>query len=90
MFCQAGGRKRGEASDRAISGISRQFEVSRTKAGRLVMTDSAYFSSAVQKDCYKALDVERYKIVASFGPFHANGVSCFILPQKYPFGEAQR
>ena len=25
------------------------------------MTESAYFSSAGQKDCYKALDVERYK-----------------------------
>lgn len=57
---------RGEAPDRAISAISKQFDVSRAKAGRLVMTESAYFSSAGQKDCYKALDVERYKIVASF------------------------
>lgn len=57
---------RGEAPDRAISAISKQFEVSRAKAGRLVMTESAYFSSAGQQDCYKALDVERYKIVASF------------------------
>ena len=57
---------RGEAPDRAISAISKQFDVSKAKAGRLVMTESAYFSSAGQKDCYKALDVERYKIVASF------------------------
>lgn len=57
---------RGEAPDRAISAISKQFDVSRAKAGRLVMTESAYFSSAGQKDCYKALDVERYKIAASF------------------------
>ena len=57
---------RGEAPDRAISAISKQFDVSRAKAGRLVMTESAYFSSAGQKDCYKALDVELYKIVASF------------------------
>ena len=56
---------RGEAPDRAISAISKQFDVSRAKAGRLVMTESAYFSSAVQKDCYKALDVERYEVVAS-------------------------
>ena len=41
---------RGESADRAISAISKQFEVSRSKAGRLVMTESAYFSSAAQKD----------------------------------------
>ena len=57
---------RGEAPDRAIAAISKQFEVSRRKAGRLIMTESAYFSSAAQKDCFNALDVERYKIVASF------------------------
>lgn len=57
---------RGEAPDRAISAISKQFEVSRSKAGRLVMTESAYFSSAAQKDCYGALGVERYALVASF------------------------
>lgn len=56
---------RGEAPDRAIAAISKQFEVSRSKAGRLVMTESACFSSAGQKDCYEALDVEQYKIVAA-------------------------
>lgn len=57
---------RGEAPDRAISAIAHQFNVSKGKAGRLVMTESAYFSSAAQKDCYEELGVERYKIVASF------------------------
>ncbi|MBR4863045.1 MAG: minor capsid protein [Oscillospiraceae bacterium] len=56
---------RGEAPDRAITVISKQFDVSRQKAGRLVMTESAYFASAAQKDCFTALDVERYRIVAS-------------------------
>lgn len=57
---------RGEAPDRAISAITKQFGVARSKAGRLVMTESAYFASAAQKDCFGALGVERYKIVASF------------------------
>ena len=57
---------RGEAPDRAIDAIAHQFQVSKGKAGRLVMTESAYFSSAAQKDCYGELGVERYKIVASF------------------------
>lgn len=57
---------RGEAPDRAISAITKQFGVARTKAGRLVMTESAYFASAAQKDCFTALGVEQFKIVASF------------------------
>ena len=57
---------RGEAPDRAISAITHQFGVARSKAGRLVMTESAYFASVGQKDCYGALGVEHYQIVASF------------------------
>ena len=57
---------RGEAPDRAIAAIAKQFAVSKAKAGRLVMTESAYFASAAQKDCYAALDVEQYRIVAAF------------------------
>lgn len=57
---------RGEPPDKAISTIAKQFEVSRSKAGRLVMTESAYFSNTAQQDCFNALGVERYRIVASF------------------------
>ncbi len=57
---------RGEAPDRAIAAIAKQFGVAKAKAGRLVMTESAYFASAGQKDCFSALGVEQYKIVASF------------------------
>lgn len=57
---------RGEAPDRAIKAIAHQFDVSKGKAGRLVMTEAAAFSSAAQKDCFSELGVERYKIVASF------------------------
>lgn len=54
---------RGEAPDQVIRTISQKFNVSRQKAGRLVMTESAYFSNAAQKDCFKALDVEQYRII---------------------------
>lgn len=56
---------RGEAPDRAIKAIAKQFNVSKNKAGRLVMTESAAFSSAAQKDCFSALDVEYYKIIGT-------------------------
>ena len=39
----------GEASDKAIVAISRRFNVSKQNTGRVVMTESTYFSSAVQK-----------------------------------------
>jgi len=57
---------RGEAPDDAIRAISKQFSVSRAKAGRLVMTESAAFASAAQKDCYNDLDVERFQVIATF------------------------
>jgi len=57
---------RGEAPDKAIAAISHQFKVSRGKAGRLVMTEAAAFSSAAQKDSFTELGVERFKVVATF------------------------
>ena len=57
---------RGEAPDRAIKAIAHQFGVAKDKAGRLIMTEAAAFSSAAQKDCYKDLEVEQYKVVATF------------------------
>lgn len=57
---------RGESPDAAIKAISHQFQVSRAKAGRLIMTESVAFSSAAQRDCYDSLGVERYTVVAAF------------------------
>lgn len=71
---------RGEAPDRAISAISKQFDVSRAKAGRLVMTESAYFSSAAQKDCFDGLGVERYEVVETFD--HSTCELCGALDGK--------
>ena len=56
---------KGESPDKAINNISKRFNVAKNKAGRLVMTESAYVSSLSQKNCYKDLDVERYEIVAT-------------------------
>lgn len=56
---------RGDAPDRAINTIAKEFKVAKSKAGRLVMTESAYFASASQKDCFNELDVERFEIVAT-------------------------
>ncbi len=55
----------GEAPDRAIKAISDRLKVSKANAGRLVMTESAYFASEAQKDCFKELGVEKYRVVAA-------------------------
>ena len=56
---------RGEAPDQAIAAIAKQFDVSKRKAGRLVMTEASAFASAGQKDCYKELGVERYVVISA-------------------------
>lgn len=56
---------RGEAPDKAISAISKRMDVSKSNAGRLIMTESAFFASASRNDAYKTLDVEEFKFLAT-------------------------
>jgi SPP1 gp7 family putative phage head morphogenesis protein len=55
----------GKAPDAAINNIAKRMNVSKNQAGRLVMTESAYFGSAAQKDCFNELDVEKFEVVAT-------------------------
>ncbi|MDE5696598.1 MAG: minor capsid protein [Lachnospiraceae bacterium] len=55
----------GRDPQKAIDNIARKMNASKNNAGRLVMTEEAYFSSAAQKDCFKDLGVEQYEIVAT-------------------------
>lgn len=55
----------GKAPDQSIANIAKQMNVSKNQAGRLIMTESAYFGSVAQKDCFNDLDVEKYEIVAT-------------------------
>lgn len=55
----------GKDPQKAIDEIARKMNTSKTNAGRLVMTEEAFFSSAAQKDCFDELDVEQFEIVAT-------------------------
>lgn len=55
----------GRDPQKAIDAIARKMNTSKMNAGRLVMTEEAYFSSAAQKECFNDLDVEEYEIVAT-------------------------
>lgn len=55
----------GKAPDQAVNTIANRMNVSKGQAGRLVMTEAAYFGSVAQKDCFNELDVEKFEVVAT-------------------------
>ena len=59
----------GEPPRRAIDTIAKQFNTTRLNASRVIMTESAYFASEAQKDCYKELGLERYEIVGALDKY---------------------
>lgn len=71
---------RGASPDDLIKTISKKFSVSKKNAGRLVMTESAYFSSLSQGDCYNDLGVERFEVVATLD--HKTSPLCQDLDGK--------
>lgn len=57
---------RGDDSQKLIDKISSDFNVAKYKAGRLVMTESAFFASESQKDAFKELGVKYFSVSATF------------------------
>lgn len=55
----------GESPQKAVDKLSKRMDVSKKAAGRLVMTEQAFFSSASQREAFKDLDVEEFEIVAT-------------------------
>lgn len=56
----------GKDPQKAIDEIARKMNTSKTNAGRLVLTEAAFFSSAAQKDCFSELGVEQFEIFSSY------------------------
>jgi SPP1 gp7 family putative phage head morphogenesis protein len=56
---------RGDGPGDVINLIASKMGASRKQAGRLVMTESAFFASAGQKQAFEELDVEQFEIVAT-------------------------
>lgn len=55
----------GADPQKVIDSLAKKMNTSKHNAGRLVMTEEAYFSSVAQKECFEDLDVEQYEIVAT-------------------------
>ncbi|EJA6559000.1 TPA: minor capsid protein [Clostridioides difficile] len=56
---------RGENPKKLVNDFAKRFNVSKSQAKNLIMTESAFFASASRKDCFNDLDVEKYEIVAT-------------------------
>ena len=55
----------GKAPDDAIKAIAAKFNTSKANAGRLVMTESAYFTNLAEKNAYQDLGVEWTEILGT-------------------------
>ncbi len=73
----------GQNPQKAIDAIAKKMKTSKHNAGRLVMTEEAYFSSAAQKDCFNDLDVEEYEIVATLDS-HTSDICQSLDGQVFP------
>jgi len=71
----------GADPQKAIDSLAKKMNTSRQNAGRLIMTEEAYFSSAAQRDCFNELDVEQYEIVATLDS-HTSDI-CRSLDEKH-------
>lgn len=57
---------KGEDPQKLINKIAKDFNTSKSAAGRLVMTESAAYNSLSTLDGFKEIDVEEYEISAAF------------------------
>lgn len=78
----------GADPQKAIDAIAKKMNTSKNNAGRLVMTEEAYFSSAAQKDCFEELGVEQYEIVATLDS-HTSDICRRLDGKHFPMKDYQ-
>ena len=76
----------GESPQKAIDKLSKRMDVSKMAAGRLVMTEQAFFSAASQREAFKELDVEEFQIVATLDS-HTSNICRKMDRKHFPMSE---
>ncbi len=77
----------GSSPDKAIKTIAKQLGVSAREAARVVMTESAAFASAAQRDCFNDLDVEQFQVVGTFDKKKTCGFCGDMNGKVFPMSE---
>lgn len=78
----------GADPQKAIDSLAKKMNTSKQNAGRLIMTEEAYFSSAAQRDCFNDLDVEQYEIVATLDS-HTSNICRSLDGKHFPMKDFQ-
>ena len=78
----------GSDPQKAIDAIAKKMNTSKNNAGRLVMTEEAYFSSVAQGECFNDLDVEEYEVVATLDS-HTSDICRSLDGQVFPMKDYQ-
>ena len=78
----------GSDPQKAIDSLAKKMNTSKQNAGRLIMTEEAYFSSAAQRDCFNELDVEQYEIVATLDS-HTSDICRSLDGKHFPMKDFQ-
>lgn len=78
----------GADPQKAIDSLAKKMNTSKNNAGRLVMTEEAYFSSAAQKDCFESLGIEQYGIVATLDS-HTSDICRSLDGKHFPMKDYQ-
>lgn len=78
----------GADPQKAIDSLAKKMNTSKQNAGRLIMTEEAYFSSAAQRDCFNDLDVEQYEIVATLDS-HTSDICRSLDGKHFPMKDFQ-
>ena len=78
----------GSNPKKTIDIIAKKMDTSKYNAGRLVMTESAYFSSLSQKEAYKELGVEQFEILATLDS-HTSEICREMDKKHFPIADYQ-
>lgn len=78
----------GADPQKAIDSLAKKMNTSKHNAGRLVMTEEAYFSSTAQKEAFQELGVEQFEIVATLDS-HTSEICRMMDGQHFPMTDFQ-
>lgn len=82
----------GKSPDEAIRHmtkfVDKKFSNAKMQAGRLVMTEQAFFASAAQQDCFNELGVEEFEVVATLDS-HTSAICQEMDGKHFPMKDYQ-